>query len=108
MNILLNNILFVNKYQLRIQGCAKIIFFQKKPPHSIIGFTNFTFYIPLGDNSMPGPNQKAPCLLTISCIIIPKEYTSPFWVPSGGGSDILSNSGAVHRRPSREKFFKQK
>lgn len=53
---------------------------------------------------MPGPSQNAPCLLTISCITMPKEYTSPFCVPSKGGSEVLSNSGDVQRRPKKKQI----
>lgn len=54
---------------------------------------------------MPGPSQNTPWRLTISCITIPKEYTSPFWVPSGGGSDMRSSSGAVQSRPAFSPYF---
>lgn len=70
----------------------------------------FAMVIPLGEiSSRSSPIQKTPFLKTISCIMIPKEYTSPLGVPSGGGSSALNISGDVHSfSKNRQNFVKTK
>lgn len=50
--------------------------------------------LPLGLRSMPS-TKKGPFLRAISCSMMPKLYTSPFWVPWGGCRSYMSSSGAV-------------
>lgn len=50
--------------------------------------------LPLGLRSMPS-TWKGPFLRAISCSMMPKLYTSPFWVPWGGWRSYISSSGAV-------------
>lgn len=47
--------------------------------------------------------KKGPWRAAISCTMIPNEYTSPFWVPSGSGFFIFNNSGDVHSFPAIKK-----